>query len=563
MQNNGNAPKTEYIKLGLIGCLLGILCFVSIFGVKILNFTYDSWLMNSDLDLSQHYVGWCHFRSSDFSFPIGLIDSLSVPNSMSVVYTDSIPLFAFIFKIIRGILPVHFQYFGMYGLLCYALQGGLSAVLLRKFTDKKFICIVGSLFFILSFPLLQRMFYHTALASQWLIILSFILWFIYDLKVSNKRNILVFGMLGFLCVGIHSYYVFMCGIILLLSVIDNIITSIKLSIPKKDYLLNSFIPIISFCVFAFINLYILGGFYGKSSVSGAGFGVFNANLNALYNPYYYGRILPVMSLYDDFQYEGSSYLGLGMLILATIITMLGIYLYVKNDKREKLISYLKNHHRKTIIIIGIIFSFLFSVFPNFDFGNKKIVHVPLPGLLIKIFGIFRTNGRFMWIAMYLIILSVLIIFSKYANGNVYKIILSVVVLIQLFDISAFAKSKGNYFKENQEYESVWTQFETMNVFDNKREFTFMYNDSDIMMDTGLYGYLNNMTQNSFYYARPIDDAIFDNIIENENEIKAGRINPEKIYIFKQDGINEDIRIALLNAGAIEYYFDNHLFYVKK
>ena len=103
MKIKGNSKK-ELSLLMAAGCLLGILCFVFIYGIKIINPLYDSWIFYGDNDLKQHYVGFCHLRNAAWSFPIGIIRSLSVPYDMSVIYTDSIPLFALIFKVFSGVL---------------------------------------------------------------------------------------------------------------------------------------------------------------------------------------------------------------------------------------------------------------------------------------------------------------------------------------------------------------------------------------------------------------------------------------------------------------------------
>lgn len=119
------------------------------FGV--LNVTEDSWLHASWLhtswlypsgDLTQHYYGWVSFRNSDWTFPLGLFNTLSYPNYASIMFTDSIPLFAIIFKSISFALPETFQYFGIFGLMCYILQGVFAFTLLRKFINNKFYAIV-------------------------------------------------------------------------------------------------------------------------------------------------------------------------------------------------------------------------------------------------------------------------------------------------------------------------------------------------------------------------------------------------------------------------------------
>ena len=61
---------------------------------------------NSEKEKYEWYSACCDFiiaqgeayRNSDWHFPIGMIDSLVYPNQTSVIYTDSIPLFAIFFK---------------------------------------------------------------------------------------------------------------------------------------------------------------------------------------------------------------------------------------------------------------------------------------------------------------------------------------------------------------------------------------------------------------------------------------------------------------------------------
>lgn len=51
----------------------------------------------------------------------------------SVIFTDSIPLFAILFKILSPVLPETFQYFDFWGMISYMLQGAISAKILKKY----------------------------------------------------------------------------------------------------------------------------------------------------------------------------------------------------------------------------------------------------------------------------------------------------------------------------------------------------------------------------------------------------------------------------------------------
>ena len=169
-------PKKEIRLLFLLGCALGIVVFVAVCGVRILDFTYTDWL-TAKVDSLQHFLGWQAFRQTQWTFPIGLTNALSYPQAVSIVYTDSIPLLAIPFKLISPLLPVAFQYIGLWDLLCYALQGGLSAVLLYRFVKNKALCLIGAVFFVASMPLAMRMIYHhDSLVAQWLLLLGFLLW---------------------------------------------------------------------------------------------------------------------------------------------------------------------------------------------------------------------------------------------------------------------------------------------------------------------------------------------------------------------------------------------------
>jgi len=57
------------------GALLGFLVFYIMYGFGCLDPSRTDWLMNGG-DLQQHFIGWEFYRLSDWSFPIGLAQSL-------------------------------------------------------------------------------------------------------------------------------------------------------------------------------------------------------------------------------------------------------------------------------------------------------------------------------------------------------------------------------------------------------------------------------------------------------------------------------------------------------
>ena len=142
------SKKHMSIIVAISGACLGMLTFCMLYGTKILNVSYVEWLQGPDLP--QHYIGWLFFRESAWHFPIGLIDNLIYPFQISIIYTDSIPIFALLFKLISPWIPETFQYFGMWGLLSFGAMGLITASLLFRLTYRAVYSLCISVFFILS-----------------------------------------------------------------------------------------------------------------------------------------------------------------------------------------------------------------------------------------------------------------------------------------------------------------------------------------------------------------------------------------------------------------------------
>ena len=521
------------IPAGLLFCLcaiVGAVCFIGIYGAGVLDFTNTGWLFDNDHDLRQHYIGWCHFRTDPWHFPIGLIDSLSYPNSMSVIYTDSIPLFAVLFKIISPYLPQTFQYFGLFGIMTFMLMGGFSSILLRRFINDDFICAIGSVFYVLSAPVIQRMYYHTALSAQWLIVAALVLWVYNSQIVSDARRIAYWGILAFLCVAIHSYFLPMVGMIMGAVLITQYFEKAKLIVILSE-------PV-AFCPGGLLNLFILGGFYGDTSPVGPGLGTFGSNLNTFINPWEIGRILPQLPLQNMFQYEGMAYLGAGILLLY-IVVAIGIVFRTVRKIPEEAFHSSKIYGRVTVGLVAV--SFAVAVIPNISFNELTLIWLPLPGIVEKVMGIFRSNGRLVWPAMY-VLMTCAISFAAYTfrrYGFVARIIVAGALILQITDMSDAFRERYDLYTSLHPIETMWDDEEAGSFTEGAKEFIFLYPDNDITMQTAYYGYLHNMRQNNFYFARDIDDKVREAIDLYYAELDNGNIRQSAIYVLRDEDYDKD------------------------
>ena len=150
------------------------------------------WLLASR-DPAQHFLGWVFFRNDSWHWPLTFTQDLLYPTGTSIAYTDSIPLFAIVFKLFSPVLPARFQYFGLYIFLSFILQFFWGAKLGQLFSRNSLFCATASgLLFMLAPPLNLRVHGHIALTSHWLILASIWSYIRLSNDFKNLSKILLF-----------------------------------------------------------------------------------------------------------------------------------------------------------------------------------------------------------------------------------------------------------------------------------------------------------------------------------------------------------------------------------
>lgn len=516
----------------VIGLLVGIVCFIGVFGTSVLNPAWDGWIFRSEVDLKQHYIGWLAFRNESFSFPMGITDALSYPAKMSIVYTDSIPFAALLFKIVVPNSVKVFNYFGIFTLISYAFNGALATRLLYRVSKNVPVSVLLSIFSVLSYPMLNRSFYHTSLTAQWIILLAIELWFLGIQKKKISLQVFTWTLMGIVCAGIHIYFLPMVFAIFVAAVLEEVFC-------KKESIKKIIIYAIADTGGMGLGAAAVLYFFGAFSCMGSGeywIGDFVSNLNTFINNAGSGRVFPAMSLVSDTQLEGASYLGAGMLIMLMVtVVYLGVNIF-----RNK--TGLFDTARKKAMVIVFMLLFFLAVFPTVSIGSRIIFTLPLNRTLLKLFGIFRSNGRFIWPDLYLLLL-----FAGYCAGRLLNSIscivktgrgmvyaaLALLVMLQLFDYSNyFANRYERFSKPDKEYNTEWDKI----AFDSTGYSHFViFNDNlTYIMATASYAMKNGMTVDGFYFARDINDIIASNREKSLEDIKNGRAKDDTVYIFDRE-----------------------------
>ena len=529
------------ININIVAALLGGIAFVLIYGVKILNPLYTDWLLTGG-DPSQHYLGWEFFRRSDWYFPLGLTDQLAYPLKTSVIYTDSIPIFAVFFKLFRSILPRQFQYFGIWGLLCFVLQGYYAAKILGERSSSKTVILAGSIFFIVSPVMVFRMYYHTALAAHWLILLAIYFYSKHEKEYRDIfRPVMQWGILGILIGSIHLYFVPMCGAILLGYILCSIWKERKIRI-------RFFYPGISFSVGLFLTIYLLGGFSSGADTGTNNLGLFSFNLNAFLNPMSYSTLLKNTSLwnwpfYTQGQYEGFSYLGMGIILLCAC----GIVLTVKNIFRRRKPSV---YQVMTVLMsIGLI---VLAASPTITWNDKLLLQLPYSSTIYKYWGIFGSCGRMAWPVVYfLMIFGITSIGDmKWKRKEISCVVLILACLVQVVDLSGQLYKRHENYSEKVVYQSplagsVWDDIISSGEYKHVVWVTHNVDHNDVIQ-VAIYAMRNDMTMGNFYFARGIDKR---DIIEEQLQNTA----EDCVYVFLKSDDTFEYEIYENYEDVLHFY----------
>jgi hypothetical protein len=515
--------------------LLGSVFFIHTFGVLILDWTYTDWLMAPG-DLSQHYTGWAMFRNSAWYFPLGCMDNIVHPYRISVIYTDSIPWLAIFFKLLSPLLPTSFQYFGFYGLIVYFLQGALGGLIIKRLTRRTLYSIIGSLFFIFSTVVMQRIYGHTALSGHFIILLCIYVCITKTENRTNRRNTIIWSALFILATGIHLYFVPMVCIFMIFYLLEDFMQNRKIK--------SILIPFVFSIIILFMIMFAFGAF-SSGSYGAGGLGNYSSNLNTLFNPAggetvgggtmdfasngtsQFIKPLPLATGLQ-FQYEGYGYLGAGiifalLLLLGHLLTHLSDFKNIKEKLRKDKVLYV-------ILYIGIMFVFfIIAVSPIVTLNSHKLFGYYIP-VYNSIMRIFRSTGRFIWPLMYIIICLVIIGLYRIYDKKISFVLLCLCMIIQFYDLSPWFANKGVRFKTSIPWQSELKSPEWNEIIRDKNHIVFLY-------DTPcLYSFLDiainrRLTINDSYLARKDSSKIEAYKEQQKQLVLNGKAANDTLFIF--------------------------------
>ena len=208
--------------------------------------------------------------------------------------------------------------------------------------------------------------------------------------------------------------------------------------------------------FSVINLavaaviwYFVGNFNNSpDAMTQIGFGKFSANLNTFFNGQNEQRLLPTLP-FNDGQYEGFGYLGAGVLLAAVVVVFL---IFFKKENRQFQFS--------PLAFVACFFA-VFAFSHIWTFGHTKLFEAKFlyenVGIINYLAQAFRASGRFIWVLHYWLLTQIVFSLLKINLSKPLKVsVLSLVLAVQLFDISPMFVREKKYFDMDGYAPSVMT-----------------------------------------------------------------------------------------------------------
>ncbi|NBJ02558.1 hypothetical protein D3Z62_21265 [Lachnospiraceae bacterium] len=549
-------PKPLLKKHVFIGGILGAVIYICLCGVKTLNpFNYD-WILNVYHDSTLSFLGWIFYEKAPVSEGIFSCMDMSYPHRLSIIFTDVIIPFAVVLKpVLKLLLPEHtiVQYLGIWSLTCYVLQGVFAALLFYKITQNNIARLCGTIIMLFSPIMMQRLFMHNTLVAHWLIIAALCIC-VYRKELDRRQYllwVLLFGMAAL----IHLYFVPMLAIIFASKMLYELLL--------KESLLPSFVTGAISLALSVGIIAALGGFSTEIVDADQAWSYtilykYSSNLLTWIISLGNSLFLPDLPSMEE-EYEGFAYLGVGMLI--GILCLLVVFIVCK-VKRKQIVN---NKAAVLCSAICILLSIILGVGPRVTVFDRELVNIGLPSVVDYFFAIFRSIGRFIWIAYYIIIAGTIsflgnkgdVIILKNKKIKPINIILIFILIIQIMDLSPMIINKRNELINA----SVWqTKMTSDRWNDIKDDFDNVYiitadltrSPRQEAYSMYMYAYNNDLKLTSSFFAH-MNDTLKNESLQYYDDLVNGKAKERTLYWFENEHYY-DVAVNYIHCETIDGYF---------
>jgi hypothetical protein len=416
--------KSLYIPL-----LLGTTFFYLVVGLGPLDPQNLSWIFGR-FDPPKDYLGWAFYRNTPWQFPLGSNPNYGMDIGSSIVFSDSVPIMAIIFKLLSPLLGKTFQYFGIWLLTCFILQAYFSWKIISLFSNQTLLVLFGSGLLAFAPPMLWRLDtpsgMQAGLAAHFLILAAIYL----ALRPDQNKRIWYWASLLCIAALIHFYIFAMVGALWLANLFDIFISQNKISSKQvlKEWIVVSL---------AALGIAWQAGYFMIRGSAGAdwGYGFFKLNLLAPINPDGWSLLLPTIPIPSTWG-EGFNYLGLGA-ILAILIGCSRWLMMRLSNKENTLARFMEipsSIKKYRFLLLCLFLLFISALTNHIGIGMKEFQYV-IPEQVYSGLSILRSSARMYWPIHYFLIIFAIYLIIQLTPSKVATLLLGFLLAVQIADTS--------------------------------------------------------------------------------------------------------------------------------
>jgi len=395
-------------------------------------------------DMSMFVLGGEAFlREPAWHFPVASTSRLlSAGAPVSIVYTDSAPWVAIAMKAL-GLHVSDVSVIGVVAVLAVVLQPVAVALLLvamgvRRTESLLFGVVLGSLL-----PAwYQRLVWHVAVSSHWLIVLALALAALAIRRGVSWRIIVGLAALGAFSIGMHAYLFVMVAAVAAGALFSDVARVGKSAAPRATA------GLVLFFAASGLSAWVLG-YRGGGGVGG--FGRFSMNALSPVVPQMSGLTQLLIGTPRWFldatgkQYEGFNYLGGGILLCigaAAIILWRGRRTWSVGRPSLPLVA----------ALVGLT---LFALSNKVYVRHALVLNVPLPDRALTLFNELRSSGRMFWPVAYALLAGAVLVLDRLPRRAVSATVLTAALLLQVVDTSVLRGRLRNAYRPDPSLRPVF------------------------------------------------------------------------------------------------------------
>jgi Family of unknown function (DUF6311) len=511
---NTQTASASFWAMVLIGIGIGVFAFFMLGYNHILPPGRVDWLLRPSLkdpyyDPSTEFMGWHFFRRAPWTFPLGLNRNYGIEFGGSVVYSDSIPLLAILFKPFSHWMGTNFQYIGIWILICFIMQGVFGALLASIFTKRIELKAIVAMFFALSPILLERGRTEYPLMGHWLLLWALYLYF----RERTGRIRWVWLLIALLATTTSFYFVPM---ILLLWGAEGV----KTVIWRRGSI--GWVAVEGAAILATVLLAMWTVGYFAISVSDAGtveFGKFATNLLGPIDPM--GRSLTMVPQDHGPHWlgEGFCYFGFGVILLGAIAVheLLRTRMPLRPVLRMVPLG---------LVLLGLAF---FSLSNEVALGSHEWDY---PNIWGPIGRMFRASARMCWPGYYAAWLGIFYLTTRSLKRWPAAILLAAMLAVQVVDYKEEYASAQRQFRNRLAWQTpLISPFWNLAVQKYQRIIVVPSGEPYSYVPIAYLAANHNLPTNGVYVSRYPSSKVIGPISDRRlNALLGNQPNPDNIYI---------------------------------